>query len=133
MKFISSDTHGIIDYAVGLALVVAPWLFGFANEDSASSATATWLPVAIGIVILGVSLMTQYRYSVTKTIAYSTHLVIDMFLGFFLAVSPWLFGFADYIIFPHVIVGLAMISISFFSVRMDSVNKTNRLVVGTVR
>jgi len=31
MRFIPTKVHGILDYVVGVALIAAPWLFGFAN------------------------------------------------------------------------------------------------------
>lgn len=132
MQFISPRIHGLIDYLVGFALIMSPWMFGFASDVSAQADVATWLPIALGIVIIGMSLITQYEFSVAKIIAYSTHLVMDMAGGLFLAVSPWLFGYADYVFVPHLIVGLAIVGISFFSVRMDSINKTNRLVESNV-
>ena len=31
MRFIPTKVHGVLDYLVGAALIVAPWLFGFAG------------------------------------------------------------------------------------------------------
>jgi hypothetical protein len=30
MRFIPTRIHGFLDYAVGVLLIVVPWLFGFA-------------------------------------------------------------------------------------------------------
>jgi hypothetical protein len=35
-----------------------------------------------------------------------THLLLDAGSGAFLLVSPWLFGFADFVWWPHVVIGL---------------------------
>jgi hypothetical protein len=38
------------------------------------------------------------------------HLMLDIVSGIFLAASPWLFGFANTIYIPHLILGLIEIS-----------------------
>ncbi len=102
---ISPRTHGILDYIVGLALIAAPWLFGFATMDGVE----TWLPVLIGMAVIGYSLCTNYALGLVKSMPLGAHLAIDVILGLFLAVSPWLFGFASLVWAPHLIVGLLMV------------------------
>src|SRR5690606_36891724 len=36
MRFIPTKVHGILDYVVGAALIVAPWLFGYAGVGGAA-------------------------------------------------------------------------------------------------
>jgi hypothetical protein len=43
------------------------------------------------------------------------HLAIDLAAGALLAASPWLFGFADHIAWPHVLFGLLEIGIVLLS------------------
>jgi hypothetical protein len=50
-------SHVVIDYVVGLLLIVAPFVFGFAGDDTA--ATAYFLAVGVGYLILTV--LTRYR------------------------------------------------------------------------
>lgn len=38
------------------------------------------------------------------------HLMLDAGGGILLAISPWLFGFADYVWAPHLIIGLLEIA-----------------------
>ncbi|HEX8575167.1 MAG TPA: SPW repeat protein, partial [Flavobacterium sp.] len=52
------------------------------------------------------SLMTNYELGIAKLISVKTHLAIDFLSGVFLAASPWLFGFADAVWEPHVVVGI---------------------------
>jgi hypothetical protein len=92
MRLIPTRIHAGMDYLVGLVLIASPWIFGFADESSA----AMWIAVLAGVGILGMSAMTDYEGGVLgHRVAMRTHLLADAALGVFLAVSPWLFGFAD--------------------------------------
>jgi hypothetical protein len=101
MKFISRKTHSILDYVMGVVLIAAPWILGFANIEAAK-----WSAVGVGIAMLGMSLLTDYEGGVMKTIPMSAHLTMDVLAGIFLAVSPWLFGFSDQVYLPHLIFGI---------------------------
>jgi hypothetical protein len=102
MRVIDSKVHGILDYVMGALLIAAPWLLGFANGGAAQ-----WVPVIIGILTIGQSLMTNYELGAAKIIPLSVHLGIDVIAGVFLAISPWLFGFAGLIFWPHLVFGLS--------------------------
>jgi hypothetical protein len=104
MRFISTRVHGILDYLVGALLVISPWLFNFDNGGA-----ETWVPVIVGIVILIQALMTNYELGVFKTLSMRTHLTMDFIIGLFLAASPWIFNFNDYIWEPHVLFGVMSI------------------------
>lgn len=110
MRFLGSRTHGIIDYLTGLLLIAAPWLFDFA-----AGGAETWIPVALGSMVLAYSLFTDYELSISRSIPLSTHLMLDMVSGIFLAISPWLFGFADYVSAPHLVIGLASFLVAAIS------------------
>lgn len=115
MLMITSRLHGIIDYIVGVALISAPWLFGFVNFET--YAAATWTPIVIGCAIIAMSLITNYEYSLLKSISLRTHLALDFVLATFLAASPWLLNYADYVYAPHLIVGLAEILIVSMTIK----------------
>jgi hypothetical protein len=102
MRIIPTRVHGMLDYATGLLLILAPYLFGFSNVGGA----AQYLPMLLGVGIIGLSLVTDYELSIAKLIPMPTHLAGDVAAGALLAASPWLFGFADQIAWPHVLVGL---------------------------
>lgn len=112
MQFIPTRVHGILDYVVGIALIAAPWLFGFAEGGA-----ETWVPVILGAGTIIYSLMTDYELGVAKVISMPTHLMIDGIAGAFLAVSPWLLGYADIVWVPHVLVGLIEIGAAIFTSR----------------
>lgn len=100
----------MLDYTVGILLIIAPWLFEFANGGA-----AMWIPVILGIGTILYSLITSYELGIASVISMPTHLWIDGFAGFFLAVSPWLFGFAEVAALPHLIVGLLEMGVALMT------------------
>lgn len=101
MRVISSKVHGVMDYIVGLLLIAAPWIFGFA-----AGGAETWVPVIIGVAALIYSVMTRYELGLVKVIPLKVHLGLDVASGIILALSPWLFGFSELVYWPHLIFGL---------------------------
>ena len=110
MRFISTRVHGILDYLVGALLVISPWLFNFDNGGA-----ETWVPVLVGIVVLLQAMMTNYELGVFKTMSMKTHLTMDFIMGTFLAASPWIFNFDEYIWEPHVLFGLISVAASLMT------------------
>ncbi len=107
MRFIPTKFHAPLDYIVGVALIVAPWIFRF-DENTA----ATVVPIVLGIGLIAYSLFTNYELGVWKVVPMAVHNLFDIGAGAFLALSPWLFGFADEganVWLPHVVVGLAAV------------------------
>jgi hypothetical protein len=97
---ISRKTHGYLDYVVAIIMIACPWILGF-NHNGPD----TWILVILGIGTILYSLMTDYELGAIHVISMKTHLVLDAIAGIFLIVSPWLFGFNDYVFMPHVIIG----------------------------
>jgi hypothetical protein len=110
MKPIPSRVHGILDYVVGVLLLLAPSLFGFADNDAARNTA-----YIVGIGTLLYSVFTAYELGVVKIIPYRVHLGLDLVAGIFLALSPWLLDFADRIVWPHLLVGLLEIGVALLS------------------
>ncbi len=101
MRFISTRTHGVLDYVVGALLIVVPYILGFADGTAAQ-----WVPQFLGLVAIGGALMTDYELGVMRVIPMPVHLMIDIGSGALLALSPWLFGFSDRVLWPHLLVGV---------------------------
>lgn len=104
MRPITTKIHGVLDYLGALLLIISPWLFDFANGGAAQ-----WVPIIIGGMILIVSLITDYEFSMVKLVPMSTHLAFDILGGGLLAASPWLFGFADWVFWPHLLFGILLL------------------------
>ncbi|HEX8607938.1 MAG TPA: SPW repeat protein [Pedobacter sp.] len=112
MKIISRKSHAVLDYLSAILLIAAPWLFGFSDSD-----TAKTVAVVAGILILGMSLMTNYEGGVLRSVPMAMHLNMDIVLGIVLAISPWLFNFKDDVYLPHLIMGLLAIFSGLMTVR----------------
>ncbi len=114
MRFIPTKVHGALDYIVGIALIAAPWLFGFASMGGA----AVIIPIVLGVGLIVYSLFTKYEWGPFGFIPMPVHLVFDIVASLFLALSPWIFGFAGEALnvwLPHVVVGAAVILVVIFS------------------
>lgn len=122
MRFISTRTHGILDYLMGALLIVLPWLVGFAEQGNPS----TWVLIALGAGLILYSLLTDYEYGLFKVIKMPTHLWLDVLSGLFLAASPWIFEFADQVYLPHVILGLLEIGAGLMTKSVPSYGERYR-------
>jgi hypothetical protein len=101
MRFLSTRAHGYMDYLMGVLLIAAPWLFDFDLGGA-----ETWVPVVLGAGVILYSLMTDYELGAVKALSMTSHLWLDGLGGAFLAASPWVFGFDEYVWAPHLILGL---------------------------
>lgn len=104
MKLIPTLVHGAMDYLAALALLVLPSMLGFPQ-------TATWVSWIVGVMILIQSLMTDFELGLLPTLSMRAHLVADYVVGPLLALSPWIFGYADRtdVLLPFVLIGLMVL------------------------
>lgn len=112
MRFIPSSVHGVLDYVVGLFLITAPWVLGFADL----SIPATVI-IAVGAINLVYSLLTNYELGILRILSMPLHLWLDFISGALLAVSPWLLRFSKKVYLPHLLLGLLEMSASLLSKR----------------
>lgn len=112
IPLIPTRIHAVLDYLVGALLILLPlaWLDDYP--------VAAYVPMILGAGTIVYSLITRYEYSAAKLIPMPVHLGIDAVAGIFLAISPWLFGFADDIWAPHVVVGLLELGVTALSRRI---------------
>jgi hypothetical protein len=102
MGIINTRLHGILDYLVGILLIIIPLLI-FGTADSGAE---VWVPVALGIATLLYSLFTDYEFGIFRKIKMSAHLTLDVLSGMVLMTSPWLFDFWEVSWMPYVLAGL---------------------------
>lgn len=110
LRFVPTRIHAYFDYIGGLALISAPFLFGFVSIGG----IAVILPVVLGIGLIAYSLLTNYELGIpgVKFIPMSLHLIFDFVASALLAASPFLFGFyhqASNVWLPHLLSGVAVI------------------------
>lgn len=122
MKIISTKAHAVLDYLSGVFFIASPWIFGF-NDIS----VAAWIPILIGATTLVMSLFTDYEGGVVRSIHMSVHLIVDVISGIFVAASPWLFGFADEVYLPHVILGIFAIGAGLLTTNNAPQHKPNTI------
>ena len=114
IRFLPTKVHGVLDYVVGLALILAPNIFQFADVGG----PAVFIPRLLGVVLIAYSIFTRYELGVIKVISMPYHLIVDFLAALFLALSPFLFGFSNKtanVWLPHVVVGIAVIVVVIVS------------------
>jgi hypothetical protein len=84
------NTHAALEPLMAVLIVAAPWIFGFSETTS-----ATAICVIVGVSMLAVGSMTDWRLSLVRVIPLRMHLAGDLLLGAVLLLSPLIFGFAD--------------------------------------
>lgn len=102
MKILNPTTHGAIDYAAAIALIIAPFIFGF-------SGIALYLSVAAGVALIFYSLFTDYAFSIGKLLPFKAHLAIDLAAGAAFVIAPFLFGFTGLTQIYYFVMGGAVI------------------------
>jgi hypothetical protein len=110
IRFVPTRVHGVFDYVGGIALIIAPFLFGFFSVGG----IAVILPMVLGVGLIVYSLLTRYELGIPaiKFIPMPLHLLFDFVAAALLAVSPFLFGFyrnAPNVWLPHLISGIGVI------------------------
>jgi hypothetical protein len=110
MRFMTTRMHGVADYLVGVLLILSPYLLGFSDGSAAQ-----WVPQLLGVAAIVYSLLTAYEWGALRVIPMPVHLGLDFASGVLLAASPWLFGFADRVFWPHLIIGLIEIGASLMT------------------
>jgi len=86
---ISRFMHGVIEYAAGVLLIAAPFLFNF----KASAAVA--VAIIAGVIVLGVAASTEGSSSLIDSIPIAVHLLLDFALAAVLIAAPFLFAFSN--------------------------------------
>ncbi|MBA3799644.1 MAG: hypothetical protein H0X18_11255 [Geodermatophilaceae bacterium] len=81
--------HGILEYALGVLFIAAPFLFDF------DSGAATGMSVAVGVLILILAAVSEGPVSLVNQLPVLLHVAMIYLLSIFLIASPFLLGFSD--------------------------------------
>ena len=92
--------HSFADYAISLLLIASPWLFGMRIEEMESK-----IMITVGLGVLLNNFTTNHKFGLAKMFRIKTHYKIDLFFGWFLFVSPFLYGFFAATLLPHLLFG----------------------------
>ncbi|WP_296145375.1 hypothetical protein [uncultured Flavobacterium sp.] len=103
-KSLNVKWHSYADYALALLLIASPWIFSLETTAMESK-----IMVTIGMAILCLNLITHHKFGLAKMINIKLHFKIDLFFGWFLIVSPLLYGFFAQILLPHLLFGTIII------------------------
>lgn len=109
MQRISPRVHTAIGTLVGLALLLAPALFGFDSTGGAAAA----IPRALGAAVILSEIVVRGGYSMIGFMPMTLHIATDVVLGAFLVFSPWIFGFTGRgarVWVPYLVIGLVMMA-----------------------
>jgi hypothetical protein len=101
---LNSRAHGILDYLLGVLLILLPGVMNLPDGP------ASMVPTTLGAVTIFYSLLTRYEFGLLKVIPLRVHLGIDVVSGIFLAASPWFFNFAEQVWKPHAIIGVVEVA-----------------------
>ncbi|MGE3975266.1 MAG: hypothetical protein AB7F59_12140 [Bdellovibrionales bacterium] len=106
--------HNVIDYIAGAFLLLCPVVFGFSHIEVANNVF-----MFSGAALIGYSLLTKYRYSLLKLIPVKAHMVLDVLIGIAVMLSPWAFGYAEFLTTTqyslHFVSGIAVILLVAFT------------------
>lgn len=111
--FISTKLHSVFDYVGGVVVAASPWLFGFYNVGGA----ALFIPLVFGVLQMIMVIFTKHEGGLIKVFPLQLHLLLDMFVGFLLLISPFLYKFYPFVFLPHVLLGLFLLGSSIFTRR----------------
>ncbi|HLS96024.1 hypothetical protein BC792_10579 [Sphingobacterium allocomposti] len=109
-KFIPTHWHAIMDYLLVLILLGGPWLSGF-DDVPAATKVSMWSAAAIA----GLSIFTCNEGGIVRVIPMNIHLILDIFLGVFLILSPFIFGFSAEVYTFHMLMGFIILGSGIFT------------------
>ena len=80
--------HGVIEYALGVLLIIAPFLFDF------DSNAATAVSIVAGVAVITISASSDLPTGLTSQIARPAHVGVDYLLAVLMIAAPFIFGFS---------------------------------------
>jgi hypothetical protein len=109
--FIPTAVYGVLNYILSFTLIASPWIFGLADISSA----ALFIPIYIGWLQLIMAIFVDNETGFVKRFPMQIHLVLDVFMGFILLVSPWLYTFSSKAFWPELLLGGLLFCLGIFT------------------
>jgi hypothetical protein len=109
MKFLNPRIHAFLDYALAIALALAPMLFDFIG-------TARVLCFVLAGSILVLSLLTRYPLGVIRAIPFKIHGYIELAAGIFTLAAPWILNFDQIGLARNLFIGVGVLVVALFIV-----------------
>lgn len=109
-KFIPTYSHAVIDYVLVIVLLAGPYISGFQSLTVA----ATVCFISGGLAAL-LSIFTANEGGLVRILPMKHHLVIDIMLGIFLMLSPFILQFSSEIYFFHVFIGAIILGSAIYT------------------
>lgn len=128
---ISLRTHNILDYVGGGLLILSPFLFGFAELDSARNVF-----ILSGFFLILYSLFTNYKYSVLRVIPIGTHMTMDVIMGTLIFIAPWMLDYRAFLTpgqeYLHYALGLGVFAlVGFTEEKSEAERRAHRVTMKT--
>lgn len=111
MRFLPTMIHGVLDYLVGLLVIVLPFILRLQGSQK-------WTLVGIGSLVLLYSALTDYEFGLVRYLRIRFHLLLDAIFGLAMLLTPWLLDFpADARLTNYVLGVLALMLVAITDVR----------------
>jgi hypothetical protein len=103
-RSIGAVSHGILDYAIAILLIIGPSVAGFGGVK------ATWAYIFGGLLFV-MALVTRYPLGVIKIIGLALHGFVELLLIACLIAAPWFGSFTNGVTSPRFywLIGLMML------------------------
>jgi len=108
--FISTKVYGFFNYALGIVMILSPWLFGFKDQHGASFL----MPLYLGWLQLVMAIFSKHEWGFIKIFPVSMHCFIDIIVGSFLFASPFVYAYTDMIFIPQLLFGAILFLLGIF-------------------
>ena len=89
IRLLPWSLHQAIGYLAGILCILAPFLFGFADEAGPLSVF-----IGTGIALLALGVLGRGSAGVAQVLPTGVHVALTYVVGFLLLLAPFLFGFA---------------------------------------
>jgi len=111
MRFLPTMTHGILDYLVGLIVMILPFALGLQGLQKGTL-------VVIGLLVILYSALTDYELGIVRYLRIRFHLLLDAMFGIVMLITPWLLDFPSGSGWPNYVLGtLALVLVAVTDVR----------------